>query len=324
MTKQLVGSRYVTSGWLCALFALVAAGIFQRALAAQPISGVFYDIMGNGQPGYWVGANQDGVQDSVLSAPQYELFAWTSDVPEDPNTPETHATTWGRLKASFRSGPEWHPRAKSLASVIPDGTLEFNGGSVFWSVTHTFGNLTQPLTFNVALPPKVWTLAPHFIDVQMDVEVIKQALFIGPPPFRYADNLHWPSSAFPLPVDGESWDHSQQFSGAMVDSLSQDAQMFVQRTGVPTPFQFADGQVQRGINGIWWVFDDNQNLTEFSYDSESDEIYAATIHTKSGYLGWDNRNGRLHEEFRAAFGLRAPNFQDPPDSKSPGGVESGK
>jgi hypothetical protein len=279
------------------------------ASATFPITGTFYQIQGNGVSGKWVVGDEWGVQDSMQTTPGYTLFANTAGVPDGVQVPEPRSTTWGGFKAGFRAGGGVRRIVGLQEMLVVEDTIEFRGGSGFWSVTHEIENLTQPLTFNVALPPTVWTLPPLFVGVEMDVDTIKRALSISED--KNLDNVHWPSSAFPIPVDGESWNHSQQFDGALVDSLELDAQIFVERTGVPTPFEFADGQVVRGISGIWWIFDDpNQNSTEFFVNTTTNEIVAAVIHTQVGGQGMANRSSRHHEELRAAFGVANATFHD--------------
>jgi hypothetical protein len=296
---------------LAPVFGGLGIVVLSTAALGAAVNGHYRNIEGAGQNGHAVTLTQPSDTTAVSTDPIgfYDTNP-TSSVPEEPQLPRLQITSWGRIKADYRNAV---PSAKALRLLLNPATLEINGGTTHWSVTHQYADLVGTDEFNAAVSQKIWTLAPYFTDVQMDVDVLKQALYVLPIGL-YTDNKHWPSGAFPLSVDGWNYsNHAQGFAGAMVDSLNLDSGIFVQHAGASTPFYFADGQVTRGVNGVFWIFNDpNGNNTEFFCANPNDisEITAAVIHTKSGPFGWDNRNIRHHEELRAAYGMAASSFLD--------------
>lgn len=294
-------ARAVLATWLISIFAATAA------YGSQPISGTFYDIEGNGVSGKWIRAMQAGEADSTQTKPAYTLFqdptSSIPDTPGDPTAPLVQLIGWGRLKATFLPKTSVmasveSDRAKHPLSVLSEGILELDGGSTHWSVTHDFGSLVEPLIYNASLPPRVWTVPGLFTDVEAEPEIYKRLLRVRPyPTTGWTDNISWPISAFPIPVDGTGFDQAD------LDSLVQRQLHLSARTGLPELFYYAPGQVQIGVSGIWIIFNDPyENSTQFFYDSQTFTMNAAIIHVTTN--GWESRPMGEHELFRAVFGYR--------------------
>lgn len=278
---------------------LAPAGAF-----AQTISGTVVDIMGTPIQGVEVAYNLAGnvQRDTTDAAGAYLLAFGTSSVPED-GGPVVQNTTWGKLKAGFRDVPAAYGKAALPRTDISPDTLYFDGGNDHWSVIHNVGQLTEPLTYNIAVAPQVWTIEPYFVNTPVVAADVQTPLAVqtspGYPPFAHVENVSWPMIAFPIPIDGD-FD-----SPADVDSLNARIAHFTQMTGRDL-FRYAPGEVEFGgewgvHNGIWWQHNSFQNSTNFYYPDPDNPIentgWGALVKTThSGYL---SRTTSEHEMVRA-------------------------
>jgi hypothetical protein len=278
---------------------LLLLTVLAPVAAPQTISGTVVDIMGTPLSGIPVAYSLGGTvqRDTTDVAGAHLLSFGTSSVP-DAGSPEARHTTWGKLKAGFKDVPAAHRKAAGPRIVIFPDTLYFDGADHHWSVRHFVGAWEGDCQFNIAVPPKIWTLLPYFQNVAMEAETYKTIFFVGEQ--IYADMLHWPTTAFPLPVDGTNFTQANQ------DSLAARSLQFRLMAGVPLPFVYAPGEVESSVNGVWWIFNDTNDFVEFSADPTY-ELYAVGIHTEAS--GCMSRN-ISEAEMLKALGKRAPYFQD--------------
>jgi len=254
----------------------------------QTISGTVIDVEGTPLDGIPVSFNLHGdiAVDTTEVDGNYMLTFGTSSVPED-DPPAIHIGTWGQLKAEFHRS-----RNRIQARTTDPDTLYIDGGTEYWGVAHWIESVDGDVTFNACLTPRIWSVGGLFADISMEPEVIKGIYGVGFGQYNLRDNLTWPTvkidAGLPVLLD---------------QSVSLDDSLYVQsvfdefssRTGIYF-FRWAEeGEVERTVRGIYWLVNDNENSTSHHYDFEAFEMYAATVATEPGILGFLDPETAAHE-----------------------------